>query len=205
MIEQENRSHGLQRKWNVVAILIAATMLSACGGGGGGASANSASPPISTPAPTPSPTPSATPYPLASPVGAPTLGPILVTWQGVGGYSAQSDPNFVPTFYGQPNDPTNYPSYVTAPSIIFTAVGQSVQATVTQASYGLVPFLTLGIGTCPGYTVTPSLGKLLVTFTADGNGKCNLQLNSLAYPASSVRYPGSAAVMHVISPGSGSF
>ena len=68
MIEQENLSRGFQRKWNVVTILIAAAVLSACGSGGGGSSSSSTIPPIAVSTSTPTSTPTPTPTPTLSPV-----------------------------------------------------------------------------------------------------------------------------------------
>ncbi len=114
--------------------------LQACGGGGGGSGSavapTTSTPATATPIATATPT-TAPPTSTPTPVASVTPGPVTASWAGINGYNATSPPNFVPTFAAPLSS-----GFVgeNGPPIVFTAIGQTVHVTITQAnSLGTTP------------------------------------------------------------------
>jgi len=158
--------------------------IAACSGGG------SSGPSQVTQAPTISPSPS--PTPASGPPG-----PTLAIWKGDGSYVAQSDPNWPLSFIPVPNDPVG--TITKGPPIIFTALGQSVTVSLSQANYlGALPTLVIFNGpSCSGIS-GQSIGNNQSRFFYNSavSANCSVQM----YGETLGSYQGAAVMLPFVVP-----
>lgn len=172
-----------------VYIALAGICIGIAGCSGGGASSASTQPTTTPSTPTPTPTP----------INGVSPGPTIVIWKGDGAFTSQSDPNWPLSFTPEPGNPIGF--FTNGPPIVYSAVGQSVTVSVSQANYGgPLPTLAIFTGSCTGLTGLPVGTNLYrVFYNSVGHSNCTVQFNG----QNNGSYQGFAALVPIVVPNGG--